>query len=117
CSFQYTAFNHKFCTLCLAPLNSCQVIFDSISVDERTDMVAGVQRIPDTELPVGAHQPVFEVFIDTFVNDQSAGTGAALSGGAYRPEYSRRQSDVQIRMLRNDDGIVSTQLQNTFPES
>ena len=75
-------------------------------------MIFGIQGVADAQGAVGLEQGAFHLVIDRFVNDQAAGSGAALSGGTHRSEYHRRHRQLQVGVFGEDNRVIAAQFQD-----
>merc|ERR1712198_63667 len=75
------------------------------------------ERVADAHLLVGFDQAGDDFVVDVFVDDETAETGAALSGGADGGEEDCRNDHVQVAIRHDDQGVVAAQFQEGFAEA
>src|SRR4051812_18275342 len=106
-SIENATFNGKASTLLFYFIQRVHIHFHCVFIDQRTNMVVGIQRIANSQLLVGIYQSFLYIFINTFVDDEPAGGSAALTSCTHSAEYRTWYYDIHIRMLGNNDGIVT----------
>ena len=72
---------------------------------------------PMRVLRVERQEPRDEGLVDGLVDDDPAGGGAALAGGADGAEVDGLEGDVQVGLVADDDGVVAAQLQDELAEA
>ncbi len=98
-------------------LESLEVDFDGLFVDEGAHVVGGVEGIADAYLLVGVYEFFFDLVVDAFVDDESSGGGASLAGGTDGAEDDCAKHEVHICAGGDDDGVVATEFEDDFAEA
>ena len=83
--------------------------FATAGVDERADEGAVFERIADAgvDLLVGIDEARADIIGDAFVDDESAGGGAALACGAGSAEDDGGNGEGEVGVLIDDGGVVA----------
>jgi hypothetical protein len=84
--------------------------------DERPHQRRRRRAGPRSHLLVGADQPVHQLAGDLLLDDDPAGRGAALPGGADGAEEDGARREVEVRVLGDDDGVVAAELEDRAAE-
>lgn len=69
------------------------------------------------DLLVGTSKSLENVIVNAFVNNQTSSSCTTLTRCAYGSEEYRWNGEIEIGIVENDDGIVSTEFENCFSES
>ncbi len=80
-------------------------------VDQRAHQRVLVDRVTNFHLTVGFDQRVLEFFEARLVNKDAARCRAALAGCANRAKDDCRNSEVEVGLFIDDDGIVTTEFE------
>ena len=81
-------------------------------VDQRSHMGLRSRRpLPSRIRAARSARIVHETVIDTFMDDDAAGGGAALAAGAEASPESPFQRQFQVGVIHDDDGVLSPHLQ------
>ena len=70
-------------------------------------MILFEKRVADFQLRVSMNEFLFEFGIDLFMDDKPSCGSATLTSRSYCAKSSCGKGDVQVGILRNDDGIVT----------
>ncbi len=90
---------------------------DGRGVNERAHERALVQRVANGHLPVAGEKAFGQFRLDGLVNQDAAGAGAALAGGADGAEKNRARRQLEIGRGRHDDGVVAAQFEEDAAEA
>ena len=87
-------------------------------IDKRTNQNGRIQRISNFGrcALVGFCQRILYFIVYRTMYDQPSGRCTPLTCSAYRPKNNSRDGHFKIGMLRHDDGIVTTQFQDSFAQ-
>ena len=93
------------------------VSLDRVGVNEGTHMVVLVQGVANANLLVRLRQLIANLVVDAAVDDQAARGGAALTARSYGAKHRCRDDHLQVCIAGDDDGVVSTQLEQGTSEA
>ncbi|TNN69096.1 hypothetical protein EYF80_020679 [Liparis tanakae] len=98
-------------TLLLGLLNSCQILIHSLFSVQRPVKGGGIPGVSDADLFVGLGEPLNYRVMKTLVQHQPSGGRAALASGSHRCKDGGGYHKIQVSVLKHNDCIVSTELQ------
>src|SRR5690606_20542642 len=82
-----------------------------LPVDQRTDLGGRVERMADTYFLYPLDQPGFKLLFDRVLDQEARGRRAALPIDGVDHEYDGVERTLQIRIVENDDRILSAELE------
>lgn len=77
----------------------------------------GVEGVSDADLSVRLGEAGNGLVVDLLVDEDTTGRCAALTGSSDRAEESGRDGQLEIGIVHNDKGVVSSELQNGLSET
>src|SRR5215471_18675042 len=80
-------------------------------VDLRAYFHGFVKAVADLQLLGAVHQAVGELAVGAFLHDHPAGRSATLTGGAERAPQDTIESQIEIGVVKNNDGVLSAHLE------
>eukprot|EP00047_Mylnosiga_fluctuans_P013855 m.33831 g.33831 ORF g.33831 m.33831 type:complete len:546 (+) comp5145_c1_seq1:34-1671(+) len=93
------------------------VVLDGRLGVQRAAQDAGMQGVADLDLLVRRKQTRRHLVVHRLVQDQAAGGGAALAGGADGSEEHGTDGHVNVRVVHDNDCVVAAQLEERLAEA
>src|SRR5690606_409440 len=94
-----------------------QVVAYGIGIDERPNVVLFVKRITNYQLSIGSGKSGLDFLVDVRLDNETTSGRTALTGSAHGTKKRTSNSHIQVSMLCNDDGIVTSQLKQGSSET
>ncbi len=116
-AFKHTAFHQESAAVLFDFIDSFEIVFNGVFVNQRSDVVVRVERIADAKLRIGFDQGSFHLIVYAFVDNQATGGRATLPCSADRSEHRAGEHDLHIRRRRDDDGVVAAQFEEAATEA
>lgn len=98
-------------------LDTLLVVLDSGLGVERAAESAGLEGIADADRLVSLGELLNELVVDLLVDQEAASSGAALAGSADSSKEDRAQSQVEISIVHNNNGVVASELEERLAEA
>ena len=92
-------------------------IFDRARVDQRTHQRMRVQGIADAHLTVYRYQFRSHLPSDSFLQEEPPDCSTALTGGSNCAEDHGAQSQVEVRVVHDNDPVVAAQFEQCAAEA
>lgn len=103
--------------LSLDSLDTGLVVLDSGLGVERAAESTSLERIADTDRLVSLGELLNELVVDLLVEQEAASGGAALTGSANGSKENGTESQVEISIVHDNNGVVASELEEGLAEA
>src|SRR4029077_4733945 len=111
------AASYKFRAFGFPDLDVVQVSVELVLVHRRTHLDGLVETIADLDFLRARDEVIDELVVNAFLNDDAAGRGAALSGGAESAPESALDSEFEVSVVEHDHRILAAEFERTVLEA
>src|SRR4051812_6212550 len=111
CALQARAAGGELRAFLLAELDVLQVLVELRLVDDRADVRAFLHRIVDLQILHFRRQRGHELVVNSFSDDEPAGSRAALSGREERALQRHVHRDVEVRVIEHHLRVLAAHLE------
>lgn len=101
----------------LDSLDTLLVVLDSSLGVKGAAEGAGLERIADADRLVGLGQLLDELVMDLLVQQEAASGGATLTGSADGGKENGAESQVEISVVHDNNGVVTAELEERLAEA